>query len=342
MTEQPPPEATSRRPIRFGVGYDFRNISARRSNAEHYRRTLDRLIQAEELGFDAVWSAEHHMIPDGYCPSPATIAAAVASRTSRIGVVVGLLLLPLHHPLEVAEQVAVIDLLSDGRAQLAVGMGYRLEEFAAFGYEHKRRKSRMDEGCEIVLRSWTEDDWSFAGRNWNLQGVSIHPRPVQQPHPPMWISARNEIAAGRAARFRCPLLIAPAPYTTDAAAVYASYAAGLREQGEDPSRYDVCGYFDCVVTDDPERYHANTDWLYATRRRELLDWYSKSGDIADDADRIGNPPPELDAQMGVVADAPGCIAAMERYLDSGVPYTDVILGGATLEAFAAQVMPQFH
>jgi|KBSSwiStaDraftv2_1062776.scaffolds.fasta_scaffold36780_3 alkanesulfonate monooxygenase SsuD/methylene tetrahydromethanopterin reductase-like flavin-dependent oxidoreductase (luciferase family) len=330
------------RPVRFGVCYDFRNLSARRTNGEHYRHTLDRLIQADDLGFDHVWSAEHHMIPDGYCPSPATIAAALASRTNRIRIGVGLLLLPLHHPLEVAEQVAVIDLLSDGRAELAVGMGYRVEEFAGFGIEHKRRKSRMEEGCEIVLRAWTEDDWSFAGKNWNLQDVSVHPRPVQQPHPPLWISARNEVAARRAARFRCPLLIAPAPYTTDAAAVYASYAEGLRELGEDPNEYDVCGYFDCVVTDDPERYLAKTASLYATRRRELLEWYGKSGDIADDIERIGNPPPELDAQIGVVADAPGCTAAIERFVNSGVPYTDVIMGGATLEAFAAGVMPHFR
>jgi len=215
--------------LRFGIGHDFRNLNpSKRTFAQVYSQSLERIVRAEELGYDYVFLGEHHLTADGHAPSLFPILGAIAARTSRIRLGTYVFLLPLHHPLAVAEDVTAVDLISGGRMELGVGLGYRAEEFEAFGIDRDARASLMDESCEILLRAWTEEGWSYAGRHFRLHDITMVPKPVQKPHPLLWISARNPRAARRAARFRAPLMIAPAPYTDDAAAVHRAYAAALR------------------------------------------------------------------------------------------------------------------
>jgi probable F420-dependent oxidoreductase len=327
--------------VRFGIGHDFRNLNpSKRSFAQMYAQSLDRIVLAEELGYDYVFLGEHHLTADGHAPSLFPILGAIAARTSRIRLSTYVYLLPLHHPLAVAEDVIVVDLLSDGRMELGVGLGYRQEEFDAFGVDRTDRATLMDESCEILLRVWTEEGWSHDGRHFQLRDITVAPKPVQRPHPTLWISARNPRAARRAARLRSPLMIAPAPYTDDAGTVYRAYADAL-SAGEDPASYEVMGSFTVQVV--PAGQTTSEPLGAGPRADQFRDWYARDGDLATDADRIANPSEKLRRQMGITGEPKVCIAAIEALL-AEVPYTTLMVGGLSpvqLERVASSVAPHF-
>jgi alkanesulfonate monooxygenase SsuD/methylene tetrahydromethanopterin reductase-like flavin-dependent oxidoreductase (luciferase family) len=168
--------------LRVGITIDLVPSSAQHSLGENdYRRALSAARRTEELGYDAVWLSEHHFVEGGYCPSLLPLAAAMLAQTSRLRVGTYVLLLLLHHPIRVAEDVAVLDVLSGGRSDCGVGMGYRIEEYAGLGVDARTRVSRMDECSDLLVRAWTERNWSHRGHHFSLCGVDVQPRPVQQP-----------------------------------------------------------------------------------------------------------------------------------------------------------------
>jgi alkanesulfonate monooxygenase SsuD/methylene tetrahydromethanopterin reductase-like flavin-dependent oxidoreductase (luciferase family) len=329
--------------VHFGVVFDFRNVpGGTRTFPDIYAETLELIALADQLGIDYVYLSEHHGVEDGHSPSLLPIAAAIAARTERIRISSYVFLLPLHHPLRVAEDVATVDIISNGRAELGVGAGYRPEEFEAFGIDRASRRERMDEGCEILLRAWTEDRWSHLGRQFQLQNVSLYPKPVQRPHPPLWISARSVVAARRAGRFGAPLLLAPPPYVADEQAVYQAYAEARRDSGASGPESEVGGSFNVVVTDDPEAYRARVRPGAAHRARLYEQWYGEAPDLEDDVSRIAARPVR---KSGVIGDAATCVAALDEFLAGQIPYTHVIMavdGAAELEAFGAQVLPRYR
>ena len=142
--------------ISFGLWYDFRNPpSTQRDNSEIYRKTLQHISYAEELGFDNIWTSEHHFIDDGYSPSLLPICAAIAAITKKVRIGTNVLLLPLHDPLRIAEDAATVDVISDGRFDLGVAAGYKLEEFTGFGISRKSRAQRMEEAIQVIRKSWS-------------------------------------------------------------------------------------------------------------------------------------------------------------------------------------------
>src|SRR5438309_3035230 len=143
-----------RRKIRFGLWYDFRNPAQWHRPADRlYREILDQIAWAENNGFDDVWLSEHHFIEDGYLPSILPAAAAIAARTNRIRIASGVLLMPFHNPIRLAEDVASVDVISGGRFELGVGIGFKREEFSGFGVSSKERGARTDQSLEIIRRA---------------------------------------------------------------------------------------------------------------------------------------------------------------------------------------------
>jgi alkanesulfonate monooxygenase SsuD/methylene tetrahydromethanopterin reductase-like flavin-dependent oxidoreductase (luciferase family) len=142
--------------VRFGLWYDFRNPpNSGRSTQRLYRETLDQIVYAEELGYHDVWLSEHHFVADGYLPSCLPVAAAIARSTERISIGTSIVLLPFHHPIRLAEDAAVVDVISDGRFTLGVAVGYRLEEFATFGVDRRHRgrsPKRRSRSCDDAGR----------------------------------------------------------------------------------------------------------------------------------------------------------------------------------------------
>src|SRR5712691_7480379 len=171
---------------------------------EHLDRCIDEVIAeaqlAEASGFDSCFFGEHHQDGDGFLPSPLIVATAVAARTQRLRVGTSVILLPLHHPVRVAEDVITLDLVSKGRVILGVGIGYQAADFRAFAVSMEHRVALFEEGVEILRQCWTGERFSFRGKHYTLEDVQIRPRPFQRPAPPLWIGASVPAAARRAGR----------------------------------------------------------------------------------------------------------------------------------------------
>lgn len=335
--------------MQFGLIYDFRNPKQwQQPFPQLYAEQLEQIAYAEQLGFNSVWITEHHFIEDGYTPSVLPIAAAIAARTTRIRIGTWVLLLPLHNALRVAEDAATVDILSNGRLDLGMGLGYRIEEFEAFGVDRRQRGRIMDEGVELIRRAWTDERVSFDGQFYRVKDIAVTPKPVQQPHPPIWLGARGERSARRAAQFRAPLLL------VGGREVYDAYAAALHDEGIDPATMPVLGSRPTIVADDPEQaWAAVRDHVHYTGSL-YGDWYREAADLPTDESRIGRlvQDPEIRRANYLIGNPAEVIAGIEAWRQQ-IPYTHLIFTATPagmrtaqttpwLERFAREVMPHFR
>jgi alkanesulfonate monooxygenase SsuD/methylene tetrahydromethanopterin reductase-like flavin-dependent oxidoreductase (luciferase family) len=159
-----------------------------------FRDTLEEVLLAEKLGFESVFISEHHFVENGFFPSPLIALSYLAAKSSRIKIGPGVLLLPLYDPIHVAEDCAVLDIISGGRLILGVGQGYRPEEFRAFGRELRDRPALLREGVTLIRRLWTDPAVSFHGKHFHAEGLPLRPQPIQRPAPPIWIAAKKRRA----------------------------------------------------------------------------------------------------------------------------------------------------
>ncbi|MEM4658477.1 MAG: LLM class flavin-dependent oxidoreductase [Candidatus Methanosuratincola sp.] len=225
--------------MKFGIGYYSLQSPPHnpRPHSELYAEMLSEIEAAEEMGFESAWLTEHHFLEDGYCPSMFVAAAAIAARTKRVRIGTAVYLMPLHNPIRTAEDAAVVDLISNGRFIMGLGLGYRPEEFDAFGVSLKERKGRMDESIEVLLRSWSEGAFSFEGRYFRYKDLNVTPKPVQRPIP-IWIGAFTEPAIRRAARIGAPLIIAAIGIIPIIKALVGMHRGFLREYGFNPDEIE--------------------------------------------------------------------------------------------------------
>jgi probable F420-dependent oxidoreductase len=182
----------------FGLWYDFRQKLPLGDYARFYAECFEEIEEAERIGYAGVWLSEHHFVDDGYLPSPLVVAAAIAARTERVTIGTNVLLLPMHHPLRVAEDAAVVDLISGGRFVLGVGQGYVQHEFEVLGFNRKNRPSLFEEGVEIIRRAWEEGSIGYEGKRWRFEDLPFEPRPRRRP--PIYIGAFAGPAIDRVAR----------------------------------------------------------------------------------------------------------------------------------------------
>ena len=182
----------------FGLWYDFRQQLPLGDYARFYAECLEEIEEGEGLGFTGVWLSEHHFVDDGYLPSPLVVAAAIAARTRTMTIGTNILLLPMRHPLRVAEDAAVVDLLSGERFVLGVGQGYVQHEFEALGFNRRNRPSLFEEGIDIIRQALTEGRTGYEGKRWNLPDLPFEPRPSRKL--PIYAGAFVDPAIDRAAR----------------------------------------------------------------------------------------------------------------------------------------------
>lgn len=168
--------------VNYGLWYDFRNPAQWRQPFEtFYKERLEQIAAAEDLGFDSVWLTEHHFCDDGYTPSPLVICANIAARTKAMHMGTNLMLLPIADPVRVAEDAATLSLLSGGRFDLGVGLGYRQVEFEQFGRQVSHRPSLMEEGIEIIRQAWSGQAVDFDGKRFKVNNLHITPVPEHAP-----------------------------------------------------------------------------------------------------------------------------------------------------------------
>jgi alkanesulfonate monooxygenase SsuD/methylene tetrahydromethanopterin reductase-like flavin-dependent oxidoreductase (luciferase family) len=169
--------------------------------ASVYDTALERFSIMDQTGYDAVWLAEHHFSGFSVCPSVHMMGTMAAARTKRLRIGTAVSLAPFYNPLRLAEEVALLDVLSGGRVNWGAGRGFERSEFAAFGIPGEESAPRLHEVMEIVLKAWTSQRLTHHGRFFQYDGVEVLPKPVQTPHPPVWVAASSlpaiEWAAGQ-------------------------------------------------------------------------------------------------------------------------------------------------
>ena len=183
--------------MRYGVFYlPSLGATERGNSAARFRRILDQSVFAEELGFDSVWLAEHHFHSfGGILSSPPVISAAIAQKTVKLRIGTAVTLLPYHDPLRIAEDYATLDCLSDGRLEFGIGHGFIKWESLTFGTPLEELRERFQENLEVILRAWQQPRFTYDGKFCHYGNVELLPRPVQKPHPVVWMGATSTPAS---------------------------------------------------------------------------------------------------------------------------------------------------
>ena len=174
----------------FGTFLLLQSPSAR-SHQEIFGRGVTLAQHADKLGFESIWCAEHHFSTYGYLSRPLMFASHLASKTERIRVGSAVVVLPLHHPLIVAEEIATADLLSGGRLDVGLGRGYQTYEFERLGFTLGDSRERFDESVDILLEAFKGEPFSYHGKHYSFEETTVFPIPVQKPNPPIWVVGQS-------------------------------------------------------------------------------------------------------------------------------------------------------
>jgi alkanesulfonate monooxygenase SsuD/methylene tetrahydromethanopterin reductase-like flavin-dependent oxidoreductase (luciferase family) len=225
--------------MKLGVLQFFSWPERRVDLATVYARALERIEIMDRTGYDAVWLAEHHFSGFSVCPSVHMVGTLAAARTKRLRIGTAVSLAPFYHPLRLAEEVALLDVLSGGRVNWGAGRGFARVEFTAFGVPPEESASRFRETVEIVLKAWTEERLNFAGQHFNFEDVELLPKPAQLPHPPVWMAASSEGAIDWAASRGFSILMDPHSSGQEIGAKRRHYAEKLAANGFSEAGRDI-------------------------------------------------------------------------------------------------------
>ena len=332
--------------MKFGYGLITcqRHPHDARSDHQLYREALDLAVEAEQLGFDSVWTSEHHFQDEAYMPSVIPMSAAIAARTERVEIGVGVALAPLYDPVRLAEDAATVDLLSGGRFILGLGLGWLDWEFEAFGQVRRQRVARTEEAIATLRQAW-------GSGLLQPQGVSITPKPHQPGGPPVWIGATAEPAIRRAARI-AEGFMASEPVAED----FATQVSWVRDEQRRHGRRGLAlsGYWPVFTSPDGDA------WERVRSHVHYMAW--KYEDSESNRGRIGPLPlpPLLDAETEALLRAtticgtPDEVTDQIRILEEVAgqddftfvgrfyyPGMDRVEMGAATRLFAEQVIPAF-
>jgi alkanesulfonate monooxygenase SsuD/methylene tetrahydromethanopterin reductase-like flavin-dependent oxidoreductase (luciferase family) len=330
--------------MKFGYMLDFRNPPGSGLDfAELYSAMFRQIEFLESAGFDSVWLTEHHFTDDGYMSAIMPTLAAVAARTRRISIGTYVLLAPFYHPLRLAEDAAVVDVISNGRLRLGIGTAYRAEEFAGFELSRKQRLGRTLETIEIMRRAWTGERFSFTGKHFNFKDVRVLPRPVSRPHPELLWGGMTAKAIERGAElglsFACNL----------GAHEIAVYQNKLRELGKDPTAFSIVNNRIVYVADSADQAWAEIEPGLMYQAELYGKWLSEAAGgaqdwIVPDAARI-----RKNSVIGTAAEVRARLAEIiaqttmtELILIMQVPGLAPAKTMRSLERFTSDVLPKLR
>jgi alkanesulfonate monooxygenase SsuD/methylene tetrahydromethanopterin reductase-like flavin-dependent oxidoreductase (luciferase family) len=327
--------------VKFGIWLDFRNPRPwRRPWAEVYEESVDLAVSAESWGFDSVWLSEHHLVDDGYLPALFPVIASVGARTRRVRLGTAMLLAPLYHPLRLAEDAAVTDLLTGGRLDLGLAPGYRHEEFANLGVPREQRGTRTEETIEVLRRAWTGEPFSFHGKHFTFDELTVAPAPQREGGVPLWIGGGGRAAARRAGRHGCHFM----PDLGTPPEVLELYRATLAEHGHDPARGQVTAVVSpgVFVCDDADEGWALLREHYLYLMNAFMEWFGNPtipsvDDLPRELFLVGPP----DAVAEGLHERVKTLGDVDRVIFFGrAPGLPIDLARASLARFAEEVVPQ--
>jgi alkanesulfonate monooxygenase SsuD/methylene tetrahydromethanopterin reductase-like flavin-dependent oxidoreductase (luciferase family) len=308
-----------------------------------FRDYLDFNVEAEALGFHSSFLVEHHFTGWNQVSSTLMLLACLAMRTERLRLGTGVLVLPWHNPVLLAEQAATLDLASGGRLDLGIGKGYRHSEFAGFQIPQEEAEARFEEAVEVMTRSWlTRSRFSHRGRFWSFEDIVVEPPPAQRPHPPLWVAAGNAESIIRAARNGFNLMLDQYASAQEIGERIALYRAEHEAQGRPFDPMQVAVARQLYVADDRAEADAALQRLaeYTRRTVEVSRAPGRKGGshVLAYADTVGAT--EEHALYGTPDDV---VAELTALRGAGVEYVLLTVGGGKrqLQRFAREVMPAF-
>lgn len=343
--------------LRFGILWPFRNPDFARVPWEQlYRSHIDLAVDSEAMGYDNVWLTEHHFVDDGYSPSLLPIAAAISARTTRIRIGTFLILLPLHNPVRIAEDTATVDLISNGRFDLGVGLGYRPGEFEDQGISHTERGARLQEGIALIQRLLSDESVTFEGKFSKLRNIRIVPPALQRPHPPIWLGALAPKAIERAAKMGFNF------QAVGSTALDKIYDDALRKYGRNPQDFSIAQLRAVYVA--PSREQA---WETAAKPLHYMascyaQWFAEANDQPGD-DQAAKNLPSIDdmirkqefnffGEQAIVGTPKDVTEMIAEYRERGrlthlvcamaLPGLAPHLIRSNMESFAKDVIPHFR
>jgi natural product biosynthesis luciferase-like monooxygenase protein len=265
--------------MKFGVLNFFEHAAGGKTEHQIVKEQLDCMRAAEDMGFDSVWVPEHHSTEYGFCASPMVTLASVASVTKRIRLGSGVVVLPFNDPIRVAEESAMVDLVSDGRLELGVGRGFQPIEYHGFDVEQAKSRAIFDEALDVIVRAWTEERVSFKGTYFDIPEQAVRPKPLQKPHPPIWIAAISDSSFRLVGRWGFNLLcsLVYGFKSGHLAQLVDNYRDALRRGGLDPNEREIgalCMVY-CAETTEQARqeFGGPVLWYY----RMLANYVASSG-----------------------------------------------------------------
>ncbi len=238
--------------MKFGINFFPSFRPSDYSTDDYFAQCLRLAERADRLGFNSVKTVEHYFFDyGGHSPNPVVFLAAVAARTTRIRPITGAVIPAFNHPVKLAAELAVLDNLSHGRLDVGFGRAFIPKEFDVFGIGMEESRARFEEGIDIITRLWTEDRVTYQGRFHRLQDVHLQPRPVQRPHPPVWIAAiASEESFVWAGRHGYNVMVVPYVGSIErVAGLVRAYRIAWREAGHPPGREQVQSSLHCYVAD---------------------------------------------------------------------------------------------
>jgi alkanesulfonate monooxygenase SsuD/methylene tetrahydromethanopterin reductase-like flavin-dependent oxidoreductase (luciferase family) len=336
--------------MRFGIAYNIdyhENVHG--SPHSYFAQILDQVVMLDELGYDSVWFSEHHT--SGYSfGNPCVIAAAAAARTRRIRLGIGVSLLPLHHPIGLAEQYGMLDVISNGRLEFGIGRGYMKKEYDWFNVPFEESHSRYHEAAEFILQSWTaEGPISFHGRHFNVDDYHYFPRPVQKPFPAIYASAGGtresfRWAGEKGLNLGTPLFL---PSLDNVAENIAYYRQALADSGFDPASREVCAITQmyCAPSDqeavrDGADYATNYYRYFSQLSGDQGFFREARGEDLNEDDRVFlGSPASLIRRMEATRDRFGIDLMLMEVAQGGAPPDKVV---RALRLFGEEVIPHFR
>lgn len=259
-----------------------------RTPRQFYAEIIEQAQWAESLGYESFWIAEHHFHHYGIVPAPAVFLTAIAQQTQTLRLGTGVVVCPFHNPLVVAEQYAMLDVLSGGRLNFGAGSGYLAHEFAGFNVDPTDKRQRFDAALDIILRAWQGETLTVHNAYHQIDGVTINVQPLQKPHPPTWIAVIRAEAAPFVARRGMPMMGIPyALERLDAVrTMLQAYHTAYGEAGHDPAPAEVTLAWhtyvaettDTAIAEARQAMQQYTDTrLYATSRGKKFDQLYDNG-----------------------------------------------------------------
>ena len=323
--------------------------------ARAFDESLAQMTAAEELGFDAVWLAEIHFQKGrSVLSSPVVIAAAIAKLTRRVKIGIAVQVLPLAHPLHLAEDVATLDHLSKGRLDFGVGRSGLPEHYTGYNIPYSESRERFQETLEILVKAWTEDRFTYEGKYFQFRDVCAIPKPYQKPHPPLRVAATTQETYPLVGRMGLPIFIAVRTTSiSDLKRFIGGYHEGWREAGH-RGRGEVALIVPVYVADTARRAREEPEASTMHFFRTIAEALAKGGTGREEAARLGRM--SYDAILGELAVYGTPEAVTERLLELREALGHTVLsvwmnvGGhiphermlASMRLFAERVVPRLR